>query len=225
VDDGREQIIEERVSADHERPAGGRRCTLRARATVGKLASFGRSYPASLLLLPAVALCIIAAVDLILEQRPLPLLIDGTLDEVGHLLTAALLLAVLPRSARRRLWPWTLLGAVAIDIDHVPLYTFAHEFAVDGRPPTHSAMTVLILAVVAAVIPAVRIPFAGLALGVCLHFVRDIATGPGVPLFWPFDDVAERAPYPVYLAVIAGTAGVATWRIYRDTRPRGDPAL
>jgi len=168
-----------------------------------------------------VALGLIVGVDLLLARRPWPLVLDGMLDEVGHLLTAALLLALLPRSARRNLWPWAMLGAVAIDIDHVPLYTFAPGFAVDGRPPTHSLLTVLILAGVAALVPAVRIPLAGLALGVCLHFVRDIATGPGVPLFWPIADSAVGAPYMAYLVVIGGTAAVATWKIVRFTRPPG----
>ena len=112
---------------------------------------------------------------------------------------------------------------MAIDIDHVPLYTFAPGFDVGGRPPTHSLLTVLVLAGVAVLIPAVRTPFAGLALGVCLHFVRDVATGPGVPLLWPLHDSAVRVPYAAYLAVLAVAVGVATWRIFRGTRQRDAP--
>jgi len=186
-------------------------------------ASASRFRRSILRLLPLTALLVIVGVDLILARRPWPLLIDGSTDEVGHLLTAALLLAVLPRSARGRLWPWALLGAVVIDLDHVPLYTFAPEFAVSGRPPTHSLLTVLVLGIVAAVIPLVRIPFAGLALGVGLHLVRDVATGPGVPLLWPFDDSAIRSPYAAYLVVIVGAAAVATWKVSRGIRRRADP--
>jgi len=166
------------------------------------------------------ALGVIVGVDLMLGQRPWPLVFDGTLDEAGHLMTAGLLLAALPWSAIGGLWPWALIGAVAIDIDHVPLYTFAPEFAVDGRPPTHSMLTVLFLAVLAVAIPAARIPLAGLALGVGLHFVRDIATGPGVPLFWPFNDAAIRVPYALYLPVMGAAAAIATWKIFRATGPR-----
>jgi inner membrane protein len=164
------------------------------------------------------ALCPVVAVDLMLAQRACPLLINAPLDWTGHLLTAALLLVALPRSARGKIWPWALLGSVAIDIDHVPLYTFAPWFDVGGRPPTHSLLTVLVLAGVAVLIPAVRTPFAGLALGVCLHFVRDVATGPGVPLLWPLHDSAVRVPYAAYLAVLVVAVGVATWRIFRGTR-------
>ncbi len=169
-------------------------------------------------LLPMAALCLIGVIDLILDVRPWPLLIVGPLDETGHLLTAAVLLVVLPLSVTRTHWPWALLGAVAIDIDHVPLYTFAPDYDVAGRPPTHSLATVLVLAFLAAVIPPARIAFGGLALGVCLHFVRDIATGPGLSLLWPFDDMAVRLPYPIYFAVMAGAAAIASWRVF------GNPA-
>jgi inner membrane protein len=174
-------------------------------------------------LLPLVAVGGIVAVDLMLSRWSWPLVVDGVLDELGHLLTAALLLALLPRSARGALWPWAMIGAVAIDIDHVPLYTFAPDFAVDGRPPTHSLLTVLILAGVAAALPAVRIPFTGLALGVCLHFVRDTATGPGVPLLWPIADAAVRVPYGAYLVVMVGAAAVATWKVVASTRTPAEP--
>ncbi len=176
-------------------------------------------------MLPAAAVCVIVVLDVILGQRSWPIAVIGPLDEVGHLLTAALLLAVLPRSARGRVWPWALLGAVAIDIDHLPLYTFAEGFEVGGRPPTHSLLTVLILAAFATVVPAVRLPLAGLALGVGLHFVRDVATGPGVPLFWPFDDAAVRLPYPAYLVVVTCAAGIATWKVLRGALPHADRPL
>jgi len=53
--------------------------------------------------------------------------------------------------------------------------------------------------------------FAGLALGVCLHFVRDVATGgTGVPLFWPADRHSDvRAPYRVYYGLLVGAAAAA----------------
>jgi inner membrane protein len=84
-------------------------------------------------------------------------------------------------------------------------------------------LTVLILAGVAAALPAVRVPFAGLALGVCLHFVRDIATGPGVPLFWTIADAAVRVPYGAYLVVMVGAAAVATWKVVASTRTPAEP--
>jgi inner membrane protein len=73
--------------------------------------------------------------------------------------------------------------------------------------------------VVAAVLPraARRWPLLA-AVGLCVHFVRDVATGPGLPLWWPLSDLDVRAPeewYATALLVVAvvGTArlSVATW--------------
>ncbi len=162
------------------------------------------------------ALVAVAVLDVIEQSGSL--LLHGAADEVGHLLTAALILAALPRSTVRRVWTWALLGAVVIDLDHVPVYTFAPGFNADGRPPIHSLLTALVLLVLAAAVRAARVVCLGLALGVCLHFVRDIATGPGLSLCWPLHNDAVLVPYPAYLVVITAAAAIATWRIVRTAR-------
>jgi inner membrane protein len=140
----------------------------------------------------------------------------GMLDEPAHLLTAALILSAMPRSSVRQWWWWALAGSVVIDIDHLPLYTFAPQFSVaGGRPPTHSIATVAALLVLGAMIPRLRAPLVGLAAGVCLHLFRDVATGPGAPLLWPLSDIAVQLPYPVYLALVTAAAAIASGRSWR----------
>ncbi len=106
----------------------------------------------------------------------------GLLDEPGHLLTAWLFLAASPRARRRLDLRWVLLGAVAIDVDHLPLYLWAAlASSPGGRPVTHSLITVLVLlVVVAALSRRLSTAATGVAVGVLLHFVRDVATGPGL---------------------------------------------
>jgi inner membrane protein len=140
----------------------------------------------------------------------------GVLDEPAHLLTAAIVLSALPWPVRTRIWWWALAGSVLIDLDHVPLYTFAPDFSVaGGRPPTHSLATVLALLAIAAATPRVRRAFVGLATGICLHLIRDVATGPGAPLLWPLSDSAVRLPYPLYLTLLGAAAAVAVRQRWR----------
>jgi hypothetical protein len=54
------------------------------------------------------------------------------------------------------------MGSVAIDVDHIPLYTFAPGFIVSGRPPTHSLITVLALMIAAVLLKVIRILCLGL---------------------------------------------------------------
>ena len=42
----------------------------------------------------------------------------------------------------------------------------------------------------------------------------DIATGPGLPIWWPFQDREHLLPYGLYFGVIACLAGVAVLRLY-----------
>ena len=170
-------------------------------------------------LAPAAAWCLIQVLDAVSSQQAWPTAILAIFDELAHLLTAALVLALLPRSIIVRLWPWTLVGSVVIDIDHLPLYIFAPAFSVGGRPPTHSLITVLTLLAVAVGVHALRVPFAGLSVGVCLHFMRDVATGPGVPLLWPMVPTSVLVPYQFYLGAVGVAALLGTWAVFRQSRP------
>ncbi len=149
-----------------------------------------------------------------------PVAVTGALDEPAHLATALLVVLVVAR------WPTTLRGrvligaalaaSVVIDADHIPLYAGASTVAQGGRPFSHSlaAVTVLLLVGVAAR-GRWRSVFFGAGLGVALHFVRDVATGPGLPLFWPFDVTNLRLPYPLYVGLLALLGLIATLCAFR----------
>jgi inner membrane protein len=130
----------------------------------------------------------------------------GPLDETAHLLTALLLLQALPHRLRARIAVPALIGSVAIDLDHVPQY-LGDNFLTVGtpRPFTHSLLTLLVLLSVALAAQRHRNLFLGLALGVVLHFFRDLAegNGSGVALLWPFSDHAFSYPHSTYLVLMA----------------------
>jgi inner membrane protein len=181
----------------------------RGPATVGRT---GR------VLTPLLALAGLCALDAVQAAGAWPVPVVGLLDEPAHLLTAWLALAALGLAGLRgrpsALLPWVLVGSVALDADHVPLYLWGEPVAHQGsRPVTHAAVTVVVLLLVAA-LPRARLRTAavGLAAGVALHLLRDVATGPGVPLLWPLDPVDVRLPYAAYLAVVVVAAGVAVLR-------------
>ncbi len=145
----------------------------------------------------------ILLIDVVRTSRHWPLVVEGLLDEPAHLLTAWLVLTALLPARYDRLRPWALLSAVAVDLDHVPLYLWGVGTAtLEGRPVTHSLAFAALLLGTSAVAGRLRVPLAGLGLGVLLHLVRDIATGPGVPLVWPVDDASVLVPYAVYAGVL-----------------------
>ncbi len=164
-------------------------------------------------LAPLAALSVIAVLDLVASSRWWSLAVVGVLDEPAHLLTAWLVLRAVPELRARSPLPWVLAGAVAIDVDHVPLYLWgALASTPEGRPVTHSLVTVLALAAVAVASRRLRTAATGLCVGVLLHFVRDVATGPGLPLAWPVRVDSVLLPYGVYLGVVAACAVLAAVR-------------
>jgi inner membrane protein len=164
-------------------------------------------------MLPGVAVAAILILDAIAGAAAWPIVVKGLLDEPAHLLTAWLVLTALPSEVtplwfRRRVF----VGAVVIDLDHLPLYFWDHGFAVnDGRPPTHSLFVVVLLLVLGTARPF-RQWALGLAVGALLHFVRDVATGPGIPLLWPIDELNVLVPHPAYAVAMALLAMVAVRR-------------
>ena len=170
--------------------------------------------------LPAAALAalvvVVVVVEGILALEP-PTLILGAADWTGHLATTAIIVAAIPR----RLPPALIAGAflaILIDLDHLP-DLFGAEGITDQtpRPLSHSLVTVLAIGGIAAAVRA-RAPrygdFAlGVAIGVPMHLLRDVFTGPGVALLWPLDTVAE-GPFLVYLA------GLIVVAVYAARRPR-----
>lgn len=92
-----------------------------------------------------------------------------------------------------------LAGSVLIDADHLPLaLADEHPTPDDPRPTTH---TLLVPAALAA------LGQRALAAGVCAHFARDVALGPGAPLLWPLSRSHLHVPYAAYAAATTLLAG------------------
>jgi inner membrane protein len=137
---------------------------------------------------------------------------EGPLDEIAHFLTALLLLQWLPARQRARFAGPALFASVAIDIDHVPQY-LGYHFLTAGtpRPYAHSLLTIVVLLALALRLRRRRRLFAALALGVVLHFFRDLGEGAGsaVALLWPLSSHGYSYPHGAYLAVMVGAAVAA----------------
>ncbi|HEY5785616.1 MAG TPA: metal-dependent hydrolase [Microlunatus sp.] len=179
----------------------------------------GGSLPRLRVVAPAIAVALVMALDQTassLATQAIP--VEAALDEPAHLLTAVLVLAALPPGATRGRWPAALVACVAIDLDHIPLYLFGEVFSADGRPPTHSLMTVLVAAAAGAIFAGLRRPLLGVALGFGLHLVRDLATGPGVALLWPIWGEAVLVPYRWYQGTLVVLAALATVTLARSGR-------
>ena len=163
---------------------------------------------------PSAALAAILLLDLVREARGWPLPVLGLLDEPAHLLTAWLVLAAgTARTTALRILPWVLAGAVLLDLDHVPLFLgFDVTATQSGRPVPHSLTTVAVLLLAALVVRRWRAALAGLAAGVATQLLRDLSTGPGVPLFWPVLAADVRLPYLAYLLVLVTLVVTATAR-------------
>lgn len=170
------------------------------------------------------ALALIGVLDLVQGARSWPLPVVGLLDEPAHLATAALFLVAFLPARARAVVPWALAGAVLIDLDHLPFYLWGALTTDDaGRPLTHSLATVLVLATAGVLAGALtagraRTALVGLALGVALHLVRDLGTGPGVPLWWPVSGHGVLLPYVTYAALTAAVAVVAGARLLGEGR-------
>lgn len=147
----------------------------------------------------------------------------GPLDELAHFTTALLLLQAVPQKHRAGLAVPALIGSVLIDVDHVPQY-LGHDFLTVGtpRPYTHSLMTVLVLVSLASVMRRHRNIFLGLALGIALHFCRDLGegNGNGVALLWPFSDHNFSYPHATYLTLMALVACTDLLLALLNPKPR-----
>ncbi|MBA2766153.1 MAG: metal-dependent hydrolase [Actinomycetota bacterium] len=165
----------------------------------------------------AALVVLVVVVEGILALEP-PTLFLGAADWTGHLATTAIIVAAIPRPLPRAL----IIGAFAallVDLDHIP-DLFSDEGINDEtpRPATHSLLTVLAIGAIAAAVRA-RLPrygdFAlGVAIGVPMHLLRDVFTGPGVALLSPLVGGVVDGPFLVYLA------GLSLVALYAALRPR-----
>jgi inner membrane protein len=133
----------------------------------------------------------------------------GLIDEPAHLATCALALIAL-RFALDRPLPAAfvlaaLLASVAIDLDHLPGYLGSHLLSgSQPRPYSHSLLAVAVVATAGYFFRKrpLGLVLGGVAFGIAAHLLRDLATGPGVSLFWPFSGHAIKAPYVIYAALL-----------------------
>lgn len=129
----------------------------------------------------------------------------GPLDEIAHLMTTLLVLWMLgPRVCERFLVP-ALIASVAIDFDHVP-GRLGIEWLTKGtpRPYTHSLLTVVVVLAVALVWRRRRRLLIGVAIGLVIHFWRDMGElGSGVSLLWRLSYRAFEYPHWTYLIAMA----------------------
>ena len=164
---------------------------------------------------PAALLAVLLLAAEARSRRTWPLPLVAILDEPAHLATALLFLAAFLPGRAVALAPWALAGSVLIDLDHIPLYLWGALADADGsRPVTHSVTTAAVLLAAGLLARGrLRVPLLGLGLGVALHLVRDLATGPGVPLLWPLDPTITLLPYRDYVLVLAVVAVLASTRL------------
>lgn len=147
----------------------------------------------------------------------------GLLDEAAHFTTALLLLQALPSKQRAKIILPALFASVAIDADHIPQYLGYYFFtAGTPRPYTHSLLTIAVLLTIAFAVRRHRLLFLGLALGVALHFLRDLAegNGNGIALLWPFTDHAFSYPHSTYVALMACVVAADFYRGVLSLRAR-----
>lgn len=142
----------------------------------------------------------------------------GALDETAHALTVLLVLwAMGGRSCRPLVVP-ALVGSVAIDVDHIPRELGSCWLtAGTPRPYTHSLLTIAVLLIAASLWRRRRMAIVGFALGVSVHFMRDLAdSSAGVSLLWPWSNRPFTIPRGAYLAGVALLiAFIATRRVSR----------
>lgn len=154
----------------------------------------------------------------------------GLVDEPAHLATCAIALlalaAVTGGPVSRRFAVAALVACVAIDLDHLPGY-LGWEGITGGtpRPYSHCALAVLIAAAAGlAARGRFRPILLGIAFGFGAHLLRDLATGPGVPLLMPLSSAAVKVPYVAYaLCLVLAAAFVTPRAVVRGLRRPPSP--
>jgi membrane-bound metal-dependent hydrolase YbcI (DUF457 family) len=147
----------------------------------------------------------------------------GLVDEPAHLATCAIALlalaAVTAAGPPRRFAVAALISSVAIDIDHIPGILGSHALAGTlPRPYSHSLVLVAALIAVGCLsrrrdVSQISL---GLAFGVSAHLLRDLATGPGIPLLWPLSSSVLTVPYAFFAVCL--TLAVLAVAVKRGTR-------
>ena len=133
--------------------------------------------------LPPLAVGLILLVDRRIWTDDIPLPIKAVADESAHIATTLCLLSLVRPKRPRDFFAGAIVGSVALDVDHLPLYArYEHPSA---RPGSHSVVTVALVAGLTARWTGRRRGFLqGVSFGLASHLLRDLLTG-GAPLLWP----------------------------------------
>ena len=137
----------------------------------------------------------------------------GPLDESAHLLTTLLVVWALGRTASERLIVPALIASVAIDLDHVPGY-LGVGWITAGTPRlyTHSLLMIVVV-LLAAAWRRRRTTLLGVALGLRIHFWRDLAEpASGVSLLWPISRHSFSFAHKGYLGMMLAVVVIDVWR-------------
>jgi inner membrane protein len=166
----------------------------------------------------AAALAFVFVADALLSVDLLGWPASGLLDDPAHLATALIVLGAW--RPRTRVFAATfLVVSVVIDIDHLPDVLGSRVLNPDtARPVTHSLAVLAASGLIAGMLTRSRLVGAAVAAGFAVHFFRDVAGSPGVPLLWPLSALEMRVPYVVYATVLGVIAAVGIARTARGSR-------
>lgn len=134
-----------------------------------------------------------------LPARKSLLVVHGFSDEIGHLLTAFVLVIAL-RGVRMAIPVWAILiGGVILDLGHISdQLGITHAVMGSSRNGGHSVLAVALIAAVALVDREHAKVWLGIAIGSLSHLWRDMGTGT-VPLGWPFIHTVQSVTYRMYI--------------------------
>lgn len=156
--------------------------------------------------------------------RAIDFVLGAAIETLGHIVTAVLCLVFLtsiPIRVPAQFAGGTLVGAMLIDLDHIPEWLgWSARTEASVRPVLHSVLPLVVIVAFAAVwLPARWRAFEfGIGFGTFTHLARDSAMG-GIPLFWPLTDQAVSMPYSVYAGLTLGLALGIGWFAWRDRSP------
>lgn len=129
------------------------------------------------------AVGLILLVDRRICTDNIPLPIKAAAGESAHIATTLCLLSLIRPKRPRDFFAGAIVGSVALDVDHLPLYAMYEKPS--ARPGSHSLVTVALVAGLTARSTGRRRGFLqGVSFGLTSHLLRDLLTG-GAPLLWP----------------------------------------
>ena len=175
----------------------------------------------------AVATILLAGADWGARLAGDSLVPGGPLDEVAHFLTTLLLFWTLGEGACKRFLVPALIASVLIDCDHIPAQLGAWWLtAGTQRPYSHSLLMIAVVIAAAVLWRRRREVAVGVAIGLAIHFWRDMGEGGGgVPLLWPISDHSFRYPHGAYVAAMIVVVAIDVGRCARAQRPANRVAL